>query len=242
MAQSPRTLRPANNAFTPRSITGLALWLDASNAASVTRNSGYVSQWNDLSVNARHAKQDTAVNQPAYNTNPLNGRATIKFTTSNWLSGSYYAVTDHSVFIVCRFGSGSNSLARLFTVATAGDDASAPSFIPLIRGLSSLEAIESFIAGTFIARRSITYDTWFMASSIYSGTSVSNRVNGGPAATGTGSISGNAFTRYAIGTGGTSPGILGDVAECIAFSRAITDAERGIVQTYLSRKWGVSLA
>ncbi len=32
MPLSPRTLRPANNVFTPKSISGLALWLDASSA------------------------------------------------------------------------------------------------------------------------------------------------------------------------------------------------------------------
>ena len=42
MGLSPRTLRPANN-FTPRSITGLALWLDASDGASLyTTDAGAV--------------------------------------------------------------------------------------------------------------------------------------------------------------------------------------------------------
>ena len=42
MGLSPRTLRPANN-FTPRSITGLALWLDASDASSLyTTDAGAV--------------------------------------------------------------------------------------------------------------------------------------------------------------------------------------------------------
>ena len=34
MPLSPRTLRPANNAFTPRSISGLALWLDAADSST----------------------------------------------------------------------------------------------------------------------------------------------------------------------------------------------------------------
>lgn len=245
MSMNPRLLRPRATGFTPKSIAGLALWLDASQPSSITLNSGNVSQWRDLSGNGRHATQETALNQPAYNTNPLNGRGTINFTTSSSLSGSYVAVTDHSLFVVCRFGSGSNSVGRLFTLAAAAtNDITAPPFIPILRGNPSLEQIQTFVAGSFVAGRAITYNDWFIASSIYSGTTVSNRVNGGSENTGTGSISGNAYARYGIGTGfgGTAPAIVGDVAEYIAFSRAISSTERIAIQSYLSRKWGVAVA
>jgi len=68
MAQSPRTLRPASN-FTPRSISGLALWLDASDAATLfqdaaattpaTATDNPVGAWLDKSGNGRHATQST---------------------------------------------------------------------------------------------------------------------------------------------------------------------------------------
>lgn len=245
MAMNPRLLAPRATGFNPKSISGLSLWLDASQSSSVTLNSGNVSQWSDLSGNGRHATQGTAINQPAYNTNPLNGRATINFTTSGALSGSYTALTDHSLFVVCRFGSGSNSVGRLFTLAAAStNDTTAPTFIPLLRANPSLQAVESFVAGNFYARRTITYDTWFIASSIYSGTTVSNRINNGAEATASASISGNAFARYGIGTGfgGTSPAIVGDVAEYIAFTKAVTDSERARIKAYLSRKWGIAIS
>ncbi len=35
MSMSPRLLRPRDTAFTPRSISGLALWLDASSSGDM---------------------------------------------------------------------------------------------------------------------------------------------------------------------------------------------------------------
>ena len=44
----------------------LSLWLDASDASTITLNGSTVSQWNDKSGNARHATQATAANQPGW--------------------------------------------------------------------------------------------------------------------------------------------------------------------------------
>jgi hypothetical protein len=79
---NPRLLRPTASGFNPRSIAGLALWLDASDTASVTLVSGLVSQWNDKSGNGRNATQTTANDRPS--TATINGKQGISFngTTS----------------------------------------------------------------------------------------------------------------------------------------------------------------
>ena len=66
--------------FTPASISGLALWLDAADTATITQSSGLVSQWNDKSGNARHATQATGANQPVTNTRTIGGRNAIEWT------------------------------------------------------------------------------------------------------------------------------------------------------------------
>lgn len=43
--------------------TGLTLWLDAGDAATITESSGNISQWNDKSGNNYHARQNTGANQ-----------------------------------------------------------------------------------------------------------------------------------------------------------------------------------
>lgn len=50
--------------WTPANIT-TALWLDSSDAATITASGGLVSQWADKSGNLRHATQATAGIQPA---------------------------------------------------------------------------------------------------------------------------------------------------------------------------------
>lgn len=56
----------SSGAFSPVSISGCELWLDASDAGSITESGGKVSVWADKSGNGRNAYQDNATNQPDY--------------------------------------------------------------------------------------------------------------------------------------------------------------------------------
>jgi hypothetical protein len=70
-------------AFTPTSITGLALWLDASDLTTLWQDSGRttpvaansdpVGAWDDKSGNARHFTQATSSKRVSYLTNLVNG-------------------------------------------------------------------------------------------------------------------------------------------------------------------------
>lgn len=83
--------------WTPAQIT-TALWLDASDASTITTVSGAVSQWNDKSGNARNVTQGTAANRPVVTTAGLGGKDVITFdgiddvlttTLSTGLSSSF---------------------------------------------------------------------------------------------------------------------------------------------------------
>ncbi len=65
--------------FTPASISGLQLWLDAADAATITQVANAVSQWNDKSGNGRNFEQTTGSRQPLTNTSTLNGRNALDF-------------------------------------------------------------------------------------------------------------------------------------------------------------------
>ena len=53
-------------AWTPASLgSSLALWLDASDASTITSTGGLVSEWRDKSGNSRHATQATSAYQPS---------------------------------------------------------------------------------------------------------------------------------------------------------------------------------
>ena len=88
MSMNPRTLRPSST-FTPRSISGLALWLDASDSSTLFQNSDGtvpatassdpVGYWGDRSGNGRHAVQATAGNRPAISATNQGGKRALAF-------------------------------------------------------------------------------------------------------------------------------------------------------------------
>ena len=63
--------------WTPAQIPGLALWLDAADASTITLNGSDVSQWNDKSGNAYHLTQPTAALQPRYEATGMNGKPAL---------------------------------------------------------------------------------------------------------------------------------------------------------------------
>ncbi|MBI1325980.1 hypothetical protein GC170_22700, partial [bacterium] len=88
-----RTVTVTRPPFLPNMISGLALWLDAADDASITLDgSNNISQWNDKSGNARHVTQATATERPAYlagtDPNAINGKAVLSSdsATKKWLS------------------------------------------------------------------------------------------------------------------------------------------------------------
>jgi hypothetical protein len=72
--------------FSPMSLSP-ALWLDATDLSTITESSGAVSEWRDK-VRSRPFTQATAANQPTYESNGINGLASVKFDgTTDFLQG-----------------------------------------------------------------------------------------------------------------------------------------------------------
>jgi hypothetical protein len=70
--------------FDPRRIPGLAAWYDAADSASVTLDTGRVSQLSDKSGNARHATNSTSGStQPSYTTAARNGLNVVRFVAAS---------------------------------------------------------------------------------------------------------------------------------------------------------------
>ena len=69
-------------AWSPTSLgNSLALWLDASDASSITSSGGLVSQWNDKSGNNRHATQTNAGSRPSVSASGITFDSSNKFMT-----------------------------------------------------------------------------------------------------------------------------------------------------------------
>jgi hypothetical protein len=79
--------------FSPLDLSP-ALWLDASDTATITASLGSVSQWDDKSGNARHVTQGTAAAQPTTGTQTINGLNVIDFDGGDQLRSAAGAVTE----------------------------------------------------------------------------------------------------------------------------------------------------
>src|SRR5215216_5960726 len=66
----------------PETVAGLHLWLAADKITGLS-NGAAVTQWNDFSGFANHAAQATALNQPSYQTNVINGLPVVRFDGSS---------------------------------------------------------------------------------------------------------------------------------------------------------------
>lgn len=109
----------------PRTITGMALWLDASDGTTITVGTG-ASQWNDKSGNANNATQATGSAQPTVQSKALNNLNTLLFTraSSQYMQlASPLSGTTFTVFAVARAASASsNALETIGSTHTVDAD------------------------------------------------------------------------------------------------------------------------
>ena len=86
--------------FMPQQISGLQLWMDASDPTSFTFASGKISQWADKSGNGYTATQGNATYQPTIQTAALNKKNTVNFATSYMETPEGSAVYPHDCYCV----------------------------------------------------------------------------------------------------------------------------------------------
>jgi hypothetical protein len=239
MGMSPKLLRPRATGFTPKSISGLAAWYDASVTSSITIQTG-VQQWSDLSGNGRHLTQNTTNNQPQHGAVTLNGRPVVTFDGANdFLRTAAFTITQpYQTFLVFRFQSAYSISRRVLEHRTLGGTRSgeiyniSSSSLTLYSG--GVIGLTGLPAG---AREAFNiYDVELNGANSrmrFRQTAVS----GNPGANG-----GNGFTIGA--NGNTTPTEWGDVsiAEIVHYSKALTDTQADQVRNYLGRKWNLAVS
>ena len=244
MPMSPRLLRPREN-FTPRSIAGLALWLDGADANSVTLNGSTVSQWNDKSGNGRHATQATAASQPTFTANARNGRSALTFSGSQVMSVASFPVASYTAGIaVVQFGGNNqaafqrgnlNDIHSLFTEAG----------VIKLRNLGAIpanDATSSFTGGTF-------YVVGFSLYSQYTtnGTQTSDlRVNGTAAPQSSYTFTPPSSSDKGLAIGGLTATVYrlnGVLCELVYYqgTSALSLSSIKALEAYAGRKWGIAV-
>jgi hypothetical protein len=250
-----RLLRPkaSGAAFDPRTIAGLEAWWDASDASTVTLNSGNVSQWRDKSGKGVNLTQGTAADQPAYSTstNTINGRNTITYSpVGDRLINTAVTVTQPVIFSVFRVRSGYSISAAnapiVFDSFSSANDRHVHTFLEnststILYSRSSANAANraSITTGSFGTVFVTTCESLATGHNIYVNGSVGTAATAGT----------NGLTGISVGNLRGNPSPIdanytfdGQICELLIYSSAFSAAQRQTVERWLGARWGVTVA
>lgn len=239
-------------AFSPDSISGLALWLDANDSATRFQDSAGttpsvsdsdpVGRWTDKSGAGKHVTQTTGSRRGTLKLSIVNGKPVVRFDgVDDDLSNASRLLTSVNgfafFFVVHTVGATLTDGNRAFGYNSPAENDLAllfPDGKPALRvagGEPAANGPSSRSGGT----------ASFMLSVVSNGTTITmwdNQVVGTPR---TQSVSGFSSSADGFGLGslfGGSGYTQIDFAEILAWSVALSAGQRGQVETYLTSKWG----
>jgi hypothetical protein len=248
----------------PLTISGLQLWLDASDSSTlfdgtiggslVTSDGAAVARWVDKSGNGRNLIQATANARPLLKTGIKNGRNIISFDGTNDALGILGANITNNVSII-----------TMFAVVRSTKALSGSVYQPVINqsigssnnnSRSSIYLTNTIEAGgrrldadsyQFVKTSTLSTGEWVIAGSIhnYGAATLSafkngigtNRVQGFQTSGNTSAT--NSQTVTVGGTSNPTEKLRGEIAEVIIYNTGITTNQRQAVETYLNNKWAI---
>lgn len=249
MPMSPRLLRPRATGFNPKSISGLKLWLDVANRASMTFNGSTVSQVNDLSGNGFHATQSTANNQPTYQATGANGKPTL-FIDSTDIITSAATVADYVLTPTTNPITTIMYVGYMPTLASSGNisfgsdnQSNGRFFFSLFFGGATMYLDVANAAG---GRLSATLSASDFTSPVVltvlrHGATMRVRRNGVTIASKT-NASGNYSTTTAAFRVPESVTNQMYLSELLAYQAALSDSQIATAERGLGKKWGIAVA
>jgi hypothetical protein len=226
------TVAPAAS-FVPTDVTGCILWLDASNAGSITEAGGAVSQWDDLSGVGNHATQGTGANQPTTGTRTQNGLNVIDFDGSNDSLACAVSASDRTQSVFAVVLADSNPPAQRAFVGATGNFG---------RDIDTRDArltVERANVGILAQHGGATaaHSTPYIFSVILSATAAQLGQNATYESDSNSDTMGSVTTQ--IGRGAQASAWDGWIAEVLIYDNTISDGDRDTIYTYLSDKWGI---
>lgn len=232
--------------WTPYSLgSSVALWLDATDAETITLNGSNVSQWDDRSGNNRHAAQSIATKQPVYVANAINGKACVKGdNTDDVLFGPLplSRTLDYTVVMVLTaisaydivfdfHDSATPSTSRITNINFAVGRSSTSGISLTNTGAQSLSSPAIFAA---------THANSAAAGQRFDQFVNGTRSSGFPADSSAPAFTGGSFNQYAILddiTGGNA--WVGGIGEYI-IATGLSESDRQKLEGYLAHKWGLT--
>lgn len=239
--------------FLPSSITGLNLWLDATDSSTITQSTSRVSQWNDKSGNSRHFTQATSSEQPSYETTGFGGKACINVSDGTRLvraansMGTLASSLTMSVFVVAEttFTNQWNITLTNWTTTAGSDfgDGTSRFHLSLRDTVTNLHTL--YTAGTLRSSAGGTADnTKYVSGFVWSGANQTSllTLNGTTQTfTPTAALPNSSANATSVfGIGDSRAGFACKrIAEVIMYDTALTTTDRQSVENYLKAKYAI---
>lgn len=225
--------------FSPNQISGLALWLDASDTSTITQSAGAVSQWDDKSGNNYHATQGTGANQPTTNTRTINSRNVIDFDGNDFFDLPAGLITilnssNFDIFVVAATDS-----TTTFQHIIGGRDISTADVRFGVMAAYNSNTAQAMCNPIYTpSSKTVTKDT---NQHVFGGTRTGAVVNSyydGGALGGNAAAANVNMNVLRIGQTGINTAYFdGRIAELVVYNSSLSNANKNIVGNYLSSKW-----
>jgi hypothetical protein len=234
--------------FRPTDIDGCQLWLDANQITGLSDGDA-VGTWSDKSGQENDATQSDASYKPTYKTNIVNSKPVVRFD-----GGDLLATTS----VVSALSSSATIFAVVKNPSTAsGDDiflghstaaSTANNYLWIgIRNTTGYAAMDMNGGNTKVnGDTDLRDDVFHIHTGIKGSDNTISRygIDGGTYGTNSTSFTLSANVTNIGGLTYNSAAvsmIAGDIAEVIIYNSALSDGDRGDVETYLSQKYNISI-
>ena len=244
-------------------VSGYKLWLDATDATSITASGGAVSQWNDKSGNASNFTQGTGANQPTTGTRTINSKNVIDFDGStDWMSvpsstGLFkylHSSTGATTFVVGIVDDSAENAKVIFGTSDFGSaqtgaiiqaTSAEKTEIAIVRGEGGASTALAFDVNTLTTGAAFYLVNKFDGGNATAGNRIKESLNGGAFA-GANTLTNAASSSNSTGdltlgaTGNAKISSLnGAIGEVIFYEGILSDANIDLVEAYLTAKWGL---
>ncbi|WP_437507334.1 LamG-like jellyroll fold domain-containing protein [Sorangium sp. So ce1099] len=214
----------------PRS--GLKLWLRAD--AGITASSGKVSSWRDQSGNGNRADMDVRASQPALVSSALNGKPVVRFHGAQSLYLAQQLEPTHfTVFVVGKNRKASESFSMIL-----GPGNTSPN--NQLRWENGSQALFVGLGNDMPIVTSTVGDTrvYHALSARYDGSTMTVYRDGNLASSHDFTTTGP-WVLLQIGAWFSSYYMEGDLAEIVVYESALSEGDRGAVNSYLRSKYAL---
>jgi hypothetical protein len=219
-----QTVRPTSAPFTPRSLQGLSLWL-AADAVTGLSNLSPVGSWPDQSGLGNHATQASGSRQPLFIASAVNGRPALRFdATDDGMTTPLILAAPYTLLVIYSYRGTLSANRRAVRGATNN------------WMLGPLSGMYHCYPGTFVPdAEPVVQNQFILSAAVQTAGACTHYFNGvakGPVVPTT--VIGQVALGYT-----TSDPLDGEIAEVLAYDRALPTAERQKAEAYLRARYGI---